>query len=684
MTSEQPTFGRYVLHEKLGGGAMADVYRAYMTGPMGFRKEVALKRIRPDIGDDEHLSNLLRALTNEARLGAYLDHRNIVEVLDFGQVDGLFYIAMEYVRGPTLSQLLRRVDEDGPFPPGIVCAIAEQIAEGLHEAHAAVDDAGQPLRLVHRDLKPANVMIDHRGTVKIVDFGIARASTNLSRTATGTTKGTPTYMSPEQVLGQDIDGRSDLFSLGALVVAMIDGRDAFDAEQIYEVLDRIARVRVDEPLARVERRFPAMVPVLRRALAREPGDRYADGHAMARDIAAVREDLDDPGDLRAWIGERIQTLTEAGLLATRTMTVTSTSAGGATAADEAAPSGAPTEEDPAGPGAGAHASAVAPPPGAAEPPGTAATIPAARARRRRRVPLWAAVLAGALLLALAVGALVLLVGGGVVASGVVEGIRQRRQEKRWTQAVTEAQTPLDWVAIPPGSYRMGWDDGEPNERPEHRVWVEAFQVTRTEVTVAQYWPCVADGICDEPATGPGCTWGAPELVDRPVNCVSWPQAAIYARWAGARLPTEAEWEYAARSAGQDILFPWGNEPPLCDRVSTASACEVAETAVPCASEQGATAQGVCDMAGNVGEWVADTYHESYRRAPADGSAWESGDISARVCRGGSWRSEPDQLRITRRRSCTPALQEDNLGFRLARDMPAKKQHSRRRPPGRGR
>ena len=300
---QQPTeFGHYVLVEEVGVGGMARVYKAVRAGPMGFRKEVAIKQILPQAAKDK---KQIKALINEARLGGFLHHRNIVEVFEFDQVDDLYYIAMEFVDGYTLEQILRRIPVQGKLPPRIALAIAIQLCQGLGYAHSAQDDSGRAMNLVHRDLKPGNVMVDHRGVVKIMDFGVARAETNLFTTQTvGMTKGTPAYMSPEQTTGEKldpIDRRSDLFSVGSLVAEVITGEVSFHATKLYEVLRKIADGETAPVLDRVREQLPAMEPVLRRALQLRPADRYTDAEEMGADIQAVYDQLPGDEELGPWL-----------------------------------------------------------------------------------------------------------------------------------------------------------------------------------------------------------------------------------------------------------------------------------------------------------------------------------------------------------------------------------------------
>ena len=298
MTQEPTLFGKYTLLEVLGEGAMARVYRAIRSGPMGFQKEVALKLIHPQIASRE---KGLRALINEARMGGLLSHRNVVEIHEFDQVGDTFYIAMELVRGWSLSRVLARSATRGPLPRRIVAEIAAQICEGLAHAHGAKDPEGMRLDLVHRDLKPTNVMLAESGVVKLADFGIARAATNVIRTSAGITKGTPCYMSPEQVRGKALDGRSDLFSLASLTAEMITGQVVFQDIKIYRVLQQVAQADVRAVLEDVRTAMPEFVPILERGFQRMPGDRYVDAARMGRDIEDLHERLPGRERLRDWL-----------------------------------------------------------------------------------------------------------------------------------------------------------------------------------------------------------------------------------------------------------------------------------------------------------------------------------------------------------------------------------------------
>lgn len=231
----------------------------------------------------------------------------------------------------------------------------------------------------------------------------------------------------------------------------------------------------------------------------------------------------------------------------------------------------------------------------------------------------------------------------------------------------------EWVRLAGGKFMMGAAGAGKifsNAGPVREVSVRDFEMSRTPVTVAQYAGCVAAGACTEPGTDDFCNWGIKGREDHPVNCVDWRQAAAYAAYAGARLPTEAEWEYAARSGGLERDYPWGNEAPDCSRAvmsSGAHGCGSGGTLPVCSKPAGNTAQGLCDMAGNVWQWVRDGYADSYAGAPADGSALE-GEGFVKVLRGGAFNlGTPEPFRVYYRNGSGSGDRYGYIGFRLARD-----------------
>jgi len=243
---------------------------------------------------------------------------------------------------------------------------------------------------------------------------------------------------------------------------------------------------------------------------------------------------------------------------------------------------------------------------------------------------------------------------------------------------------IEWVRIAGGSFQMGSDAGDSDEKPVHSVTVPTFEMSKTEVTFKQYLACVSAGGCTPAHVDDGTcrVWDGSQMVegtlpssfqgdDQPVVCVDWDQAQAFSSWVGARLPSEAEWEYAARSGGRDWKYPWGDETATCARAvmdDGGNGCGRDSTWPICGKPSGNTTHGLCDMAGNVSEWIQDWYHDSYNGAPTDGSAWESPTGSFRVFRGGSWHYDARSVRAAFRYNFLPGYRSDYVGFRLAKSV----------------
>jgi iron(II)-dependent oxidoreductase len=235
--------------------------------------------------------------------------------------------------------------------------------------------------------------------------------------------------------------------------------------------------------------------------------------------------------------------------------------------------------------------------------------------------------------------------------------------------------PANKVAIPGGTFTMGCTAGDTecdeDEHPRHPVTLRSFYLDPTEVTVGAYRKCVEAGRCTAPRTKSDdeyCNWGYGDRDEHPINCVTWEQARAYCGWAGGRLPSEAEWEYAARGGRNDWRYPWGNETASCSRAvmdDGADGCGQDRT-WPVGSKP-ANGFGLYDMAGNVWEWTADCRHDNYRGAPKDGRPWDSNRCDRRVVRGGSWNDGPQLLRVSYRSWVDPGNRGDDLGFRCAQD-----------------
>jgi serine/threonine-protein kinase len=294
--------GSYELLRRIATGGMAEVYLARRAGPHGFSKIVAVKRILPQYARDQ---DFVAMFVDEARVCARLGHPNIVQVFDFGEQDVELFMAMEYVDGTTGARVIRAAASRGePIPLDVSFHVALSILRGLEYAHGARDDDGKPLHLVHRDVSPGNVLIDRSGTVKLADFGIARAAEIERRTDAGQLKGKLGYMSPEQVVGRDLDARSDLFTLGIVLAEMVILRPLFSGGKELDVLIRIRDADLSA-IDRASQRVPDdLRTVLFRALAKDPMMRYASATEFAdalEEIVRRRRLQVGPSRLAAWI-----------------------------------------------------------------------------------------------------------------------------------------------------------------------------------------------------------------------------------------------------------------------------------------------------------------------------------------------------------------------------------------------
>jgi eukaryotic-like serine/threonine-protein kinase len=276
------SIGTYVLERRLGSGGMAEVFLARKTGPHGFSKRVAIKRILPELACD---SQFIQMFCDEARVAATLSHPNVVQILEFGEHDGELYIVMEFVDGISCSTILRKVSEKAEtIPVGTALYVAHEVLLALTFTHEATDENGRPLRIVHRDVSPSNVLVSRTGTVKLIDFGITRSLIAERRTIPGELKGKLRYMSPEQVLGGEVDSRSDLFAVGIILAEMLAGKALFSGRSDLDVLTRISRGELG--FVREGKIASDITEILEAALAHHPSNRFQ----TARDFARTLED----------------------------------------------------------------------------------------------------------------------------------------------------------------------------------------------------------------------------------------------------------------------------------------------------------------------------------------------------------------------------------------------------------
>jgi hypothetical protein len=273
--------GRYTLHREIASGGMATVYFGRLAGPIGFSRIVAVKRMHPRLAKDP---DFVAMFVDEARLASRVTHPNVVATLDIVIDDGELFIVMDYVRGQSLSGLLTAAIRAGaPVPVPVATAIMSGVLAGLHAAHDARDKHGAPLGIVHRDVSPHNVLVGTDGVARIMDFGVAKAERKLHVAPEGEVVGKPSYMAPEQILGEAVDRRTDVFAAGVVLWSMLAGRRLFRGED-HSILNDVLHGEIP-PLASFRGDVPpALEAAIRHALERDPARRPASARDLATEI----------------------------------------------------------------------------------------------------------------------------------------------------------------------------------------------------------------------------------------------------------------------------------------------------------------------------------------------------------------------------------------------------------------
>jgi formylglycine-generating enzyme required for sulfatase activity len=612
--------GDWVVEESLGEGGMGAVYRVHSA--LTERLQAALKILKTT-SEPEARARFIR----EAESLSALSHPGIVRVMSFGEdpVRGLPYLAMELAVGETLKNRLQR----GPLSPAEAVTAFAPLASALEHAHAH--------RIHHRDVKPANVVLCRDGSVKLVDFGIA-TSEEWDTLTEGGHLGTLPYLPPEIFRGEQPDPKAiDVYGVGLMLYEALTGTRPFQVPPGMTpaaVAAAIGTRKLQQQSLDLGEGFP---PALRAAVLQATHPLPAQRPTMR----VLREAIDS---LRAAISDR---------------------------RGRVAPPLAPIRKpDPLPPKVDDRTLRVPEPPGPAVDDGPRLRRARARARARR---LMLIVGAGVLALAALVVALLgRLRSGPAPAASPPLVERSPRAGDVWTN--TKGGAPSVW--LPPGRFSMGCTPGDdrcdPAQLPSREItFGEGFWLARSEVTVGAYKSFAretATRLPEAPAFNEG--W---QKDDHPIVNVTWDDARAYCAWAGSRLPSEAEWEYAARGGHPDWFYPWGKESPSCApgapngaRFDDGAACRKAGTER--VGAYGPNGFGLYDIAGNAWEWCADEWNANYSDAPSDGSAFEEGSTaSRRVLRGGSWINGADYLRVSIRSRWFQSRGRDFNGFRCARD-----------------
>jgi serine/threonine-protein kinase len=286
--------GKYELVELLGQGGMAEVWRATLDGPGGFSRTLVVKRVLAHLARD---AAFIQRFLREGRLSSRLNHSNIVKVFELGEEGGEYFLALEYIEGCDLGSLSARLRGRGPMPPGLGAFVVREICRGLAYAHTLADEQGRPLRMIHRDVSQSNVMLGLDGSVRIVDFGIAKALGELGQSGPGALVGKPAYISPEQLAAKELDHRVDIWAAGVVLHELLTGRYLFRRESAQATIDAIRDFAIPPPSQQNSEVPAALDRICMKALARDRGERYRScddmGIELQEALHALRFGADD-------------------------------------------------------------------------------------------------------------------------------------------------------------------------------------------------------------------------------------------------------------------------------------------------------------------------------------------------------------------------------------------------------
>ncbi len=285
--------GRFEILTTIGSGGMAAIYLARIAGPAGFERPIALKVIHEHLASE---SRFVEMFLNEARIAAQLQHPNITQIYELGEADGTYFIAMEYLRGEHVGAIIHASRSSGRtgVDGRIACQVAMQVCEGLHHAHSSTDVEGRPLDVVHRDVSPQNLFVTYTGAVKVMDFGIARAAGMVSTTRPGAVKGKASYMAPEQVQGDVLDERTDVFALGIVLWEMLLGRRLFHGVNELASMRLVIEGKVPR-IADIRPTIPEEIDeVLAQAMASDRSERFSTAMAFHEALSPILDDLGGP------------------------------------------------------------------------------------------------------------------------------------------------------------------------------------------------------------------------------------------------------------------------------------------------------------------------------------------------------------------------------------------------------
>ena len=602
---------RYRVIESLGRGGMAEVYKVWDDQRAA---HLAMKVLRQDIAQDPIF---LRRFQREAQSLSKLQHPNIVRFYGLDRDDLLAFLLMEYFDGVSLQAEILRANGK-PLSNARILEVLEAVCAALHYAHGK--------GLVHCDIKPGNILIEKNGRILLTDFGIARTMDATTSTMVGI--GTPAYMASELVRGQEPTPQSDIYSLGIVLYEMLTGgerpftgnRATITGSTAEKVRWEQVKLTPESPRKHNKKISLEMEAVVLRCLRKNPRERFGSSMDL---LNAVRQ---------------------------------------------------PT----AGKAAKKSTSKVS----SAKKP--AKTRPKKNKAAKKATPiskgwyLWAGLVAATVVILLTQITLPVVEIPIPQTDTLTEtDVSTRTPPPAHTPTSQATSTPnpnlgigstfisevdgMRMMFVPEGEFLMGSEDGFGDESPQHSVYLDAYWIDQTEVSNTRYQQCVDDGACDPPIYTE--YYNDSNYSNHPVVYVSWHNAVDYCQWAGRRLPTEAEWEKAARS-DDCRTYPWGDGID-CSRANYGDCDEFPRTSPAGHYPAGASPYGALDMAGNVWEWLGDWYDKDYYDDSPDRNPTGPNSGNYRVLRGGSWNDYSDSIRAALRGGRHQDYPSISDGFRCA-------------------
>ena len=604
--------GKYELHEQLGKGSFGTVYRAT---DISLGRQVALKILHPQMAAD---AEFIERFRKEARLAAALESPYILTIYEVGEEGGRYFISMRYYPNGSLADLLK----GGSLSLNQAVTILTQISEGLQKLHAK--------GWVHRDLKPSNILFDADGRAVVADFGLARALTSAGSSSSGTA-GTPHYKAPELWRGKPpASPATDVYALGCILGEMLTGKTLFTGDTPDEVMTKHVlegpEFGTTWPPSDVS---PELQDFILRCLRMQISERPVDAASFSRELLEAADPKkgdrkSPPKSLPSETDLRIETLHTS-------------------------------RETPKITTEGQYESISYNP----DTDTGAAKSPSRNSHSFSRTMFFLFIAA-------------------VIATGIYfrDDLIELSNLPRCNQAGLSRTSRVDgmeMVCVPQGEFVRGSDLAEDtladnDELPQKAIEMDAYWIDQTEVTNAMYKACVTAGACSRPVETGSQTrntyYGNPQYSEYPVIHVNWYQANNYCTWAGRRLPTEAEWEKAARGQ-KGFIYPWGNNPPNKSLLNFDNLS--GDTEAVGSYPGGESPYQALDMAGNVWEWVADIYYIDYYADGPDQKPQGPQIGEFRVFRGGSWNSAMFDVRAANRYRLSPNYSDKILGFRCARN-----------------